>query len=73
MTIRSFRTSSIGRRPRPTINDWEIGDYFGTKCLRGIINGDRVYVRLLWWANDRFGIARWGQGTEEVWKVGEPR
>jgi hypothetical protein len=27
----------------------------------------------LWWANDRFGIAREGSATEEVLKIGAKR
>lgn len=69
---RSFRTSSFGKPNRPPIDSWEIGDFFGAPVVRGIVGGYRVTVRLLWWANNRFGVARSGKGTEEVLKVGTP-
>ena len=67
-----FRTSQIGPKNKPTIDEWEIGDFFGIPVLRGIVNGERVTVRLLWGANNRFGVTRESKGTEQVFKVGVP-
>jgi hypothetical protein len=69
---RSFRTHDVGAPKRPTIDDWEVGEFFGVPVVRGIVDGRRVTVRLLWGANNRFGISRSSKGTEEVWKVGRP-
>lgn len=66
----TFKTSKIGPKKKPVISDWEIGDYFGSLVVRGFVNGDRVCKRLLWWANERFGVTSEGNATETVFKVG---
>ena len=67
-----FRTSKVGGKKKPTIEEWEIGDFFGFPVVRGYVAGERVTARLLWWANNRFGVARDGVGTEVVYKTGNP-
>lgn len=62
---------------RRVIEEWELGIFFDVPVLRGYVDGERVTVPWLWWANQRFGVSRSERvpgryGTEEVLKAGTP-
>lgn len=44
---------------------------FGVPVVHGYVEGERVTMRLHWWANNRFGVGG-GNETDMVLKVGAP-
>lgn len=57
---------------KPVIEDWEIGDLFGVRVIRGWIGGERVIAVYRYWSHGVFGVSRSDVWLEEKWKIGRP-